>query len=156
MSRGGSRRPEEALQRAVIFTVPGPPVGKGRPRFTKSGHTYTPARTRSWESLAKHEASLVMWGRVPFTGPVAVTVTATLAIPSSWPKSRQLRARLGFLLPCVKPDSDNLCKAALDSLSGIVLADDKQAVDVRVVKRYGPTPGVTVEVASLEPEEVAE
>ncbi len=27
----------------VEFTVPGIPMGKGRPRFMKNGHTYTPA-----------------------------------------------------------------------------------------------------------------
>ena len=28
------------------------PVPKGRPRMTRKGHTYTPARTRNWESAA--------------------------------------------------------------------------------------------------------
>ena len=33
----------------VEFTVPGIPVGKGRPRFMKNGHTYTPQKTRDYE-----------------------------------------------------------------------------------------------------------
>ena len=34
----------------VEFTVPGIPVGKGRPRFMKNGHTYTPQKTREYEN----------------------------------------------------------------------------------------------------------
>ena len=34
----------------VTFTVPGIPVGKGRPRFMKNGHTYTPQKTREYEN----------------------------------------------------------------------------------------------------------
>ena len=33
----------------IEFTVPGIPVGKGRPRFMKNGHTYTPQKTRDYE-----------------------------------------------------------------------------------------------------------
>ena len=37
----------------VCFTVPGKPQGKGRPRFTRSGHTYTPDRTAAYEERVK-------------------------------------------------------------------------------------------------------
>lgn len=43
----------------VSFTVPGTPVGKGRPRFSRAAglvRTYTPAKTAGWEVLAKHAA----------------------------------------------------------------------------------------------------
>jgi hypothetical protein len=33
------------------FTVPGAPRPKGRARVTRSGHAYTPGRTRSYEAL---------------------------------------------------------------------------------------------------------
>ena len=39
----------------IKFTIPGPPQGKGRPRFTKSGHTYTPAKTAEYEKLVQAE-----------------------------------------------------------------------------------------------------
>ena len=29
------------------FVVEGDPVGKGRPRFTRSGHVFTPQKTRA-------------------------------------------------------------------------------------------------------------
>ena len=31
------------------FTVPGPPVPKGRPRLGKGGHVFTPDQTRAYE-----------------------------------------------------------------------------------------------------------
>lgn len=34
----------------IEFTVPGIPVGKGRPRFTKDGHAHTPGKTREYEN----------------------------------------------------------------------------------------------------------
>ena len=33
----------------VKFTVPGPPQGKGRPRFLKTGQPYTPEKTKQYE-----------------------------------------------------------------------------------------------------------
>lgn len=35
----------------ISFTIEGVPVPKGRPRFTRSGHTYTPDTTRKYEAL---------------------------------------------------------------------------------------------------------
>ena len=35
------------------FTIPGEPTGKGRPRMTRTGHTYTPEKTVNYEALVK-------------------------------------------------------------------------------------------------------
>ena len=43
----------------VSFTVPGEPIGKGRPRATtRAGHAalYTPKKTANYESLIAHAA----------------------------------------------------------------------------------------------------
>ena len=34
----------------ITFTVYGEPRGKGRPKFTMTGHAYTPERTKSYEA----------------------------------------------------------------------------------------------------------
>ena len=39
----------------VKFTILGEPAGKGRPRFTREGRTYTPEKTVSYENLVKLE-----------------------------------------------------------------------------------------------------
>ena len=33
----------------VEIEISGQPIGKGRPRFTKTGHAYTPTKTREYE-----------------------------------------------------------------------------------------------------------
>ena len=33
----------------IVIEIAGEPRGKGRPRFARSGHTYTPAATRAYE-----------------------------------------------------------------------------------------------------------
>ena len=35
----------------VEIEVSGQPRGKGRPRFTRNGHTYTDAKTKEYDSL---------------------------------------------------------------------------------------------------------
>lgn len=40
----------------IGFTIEGAPVPKGRPRFTRTGHTFTPAKTRQYEALVTARA----------------------------------------------------------------------------------------------------
>ena len=37
----------------IEFVIPGEPRGKGRPRFSKSGHAYTPSETVAYEKLVR-------------------------------------------------------------------------------------------------------
>lgn len=121
----------------ISFVVPGQPVGKGRPRFVRAtGHSFTPAKTRSYEAVAMHFAAEAMKGRQPFQGACAVEVVAYMPIPRSWSQKKQLGAIAGNIHPTGKPDSDNLLKCIGDALNGIVWRDDSQAVECRVVKRY--------------------
>ena len=42
-----------------MIEVQGTPVGKGRPRFTRDGHAYTPDTTRDFEARIKWKAKTV-------------------------------------------------------------------------------------------------
>lgn len=129
-----------STQAALAFTVPGPPQGKGRPRFVRStGHAFTPSTTRSYESLVTLAAARVMEGRSQFAGPVSVSITAVFAVPASWSAKKRMAALVGTLRPTVKPDTDNLSKVK-DALNGVVWLDDKQVVDERILKIYGDAP----------------
>ena len=129
--------------------IPGDIVGKGRPRMTRSGHAFTPARTRSAEALVKILAAGAMEGRPPYEGPVRLTYRATIAVPASWSKKRRAEALFGFVPAMCKPDLDNAIKLVADGLNSIVLVDDRQIVEIVASKRYGEQPGaeVIVEVA---------
>lgn len=66
---------------AVVVNIPGPPVPKGRPRFTRGGFAYTPDKTRKYEKLVAGLAKTAMAGRPPFGCPVKVMVTAFMKMP---------------------------------------------------------------------------
>lgn len=129
------------------FSIPGPPVAKGRPKFARRGSfvtTYTPDKTVNFEGLIKHTAALVMRSDPPFEGPVRLAVQVMLPIPASWSKKKQAEAACGTLRPTSKPDWDNFGKIASDGMNGIVYRDDSQIVSATVEKHYSISPRVDV------------
>ncbi|WP_434627601.1 RusA family crossover junction endodeoxyribonuclease [Chromobacterium sp. CV08] len=138
----------------IRFTVPGAPVGKGRPKVSTRGgkfaRMYTPEKTASYENLIALAAQAAMAGREPLTGPADVTIHMLLPIPTSWSKRKQAAALAGQVYPTKKPDGDNVLKAIFDGMNGVVWVDDVQACDFAVRKRYGATPGVMVVVQEIQ------
>lgn len=135
----------KGLKSVVRFTVPGKPRGKGRPRFTQAGgfvRTYTDAQTASYENLVALEYERA--GGQLIDGPVRITMRAVYPIPKS--ASKKLRAEMisGEVLPKVKPDVDNVCKAVLDGLNGVAYTDDTQVVILVCRRVYGEVPRVDV------------
>jgi len=137
----------------IAFTVPGQPIGKGRPRVGKvGGHArlFTPAKTASYEGLVAHTAQAAMAGRPLLEGAVAANLFIDCPVPASWSGKKQRAALAGEVLPTSKPDADNVVKAIFDGLNGVLWRDDVLVVDLRVRKRYAPTPCVRVEVWAVE------
>ncbi|MCP1679426.1 RusA family crossover junction endodeoxyribonuclease [Kerstersia gyiorum] len=134
----------------IQFTIPGVPVGKGRPRAARRGKgitLYTPAKTASYESLVALAGQQAMAGCAPYAGPMGASMDIFLPVPASWSKERQQAALLGQELPAKKPDMDNVIKAIFDALNGIVWLDDVQVTDMgRVRKRYSLNPGVVLQI----------
>jgi Holliday junction resolvase RusA-like endonuclease len=133
----------------ITITLPGEPVAKGRPRFTKTGHAFTPAKSRNYEHMLRVVAGQVMRSRPPLQGPVLVTLEAHLPIPTAWSKKKQRLALSGHIFPTTRPDLDNLLKGAADACNGIVWRDDKQIVEAKLTKRYSDRPRLTLIVAEL-------
>ena len=137
---------------AIAFVIPGTPVGKGRPKFARRGNfvtTYTPEKTASYENLVKVKAQEAMNGRAVIEGAVSVVVALYVTPPASWSQKKQRAALAGEIFPTSKPDVDNVIKGIFDACNEIVWRDDKQACDVRVIKRYDQTARAAVEVRSL-------
>jgi len=133
----------------ICFTVPGKPMGKGRPRVGKVGshaRLFTPAATVAYEGLVAHAAAQAMAGRPLFDAAVACNVFLDCPVPASWSGKKQRMALGGEVLPTAKPDADNVVKAIFDGLNGVLWRDDVQVVDLRVRKRYSAAPAVRVEV----------
>jgi Holliday junction resolvase RusA-like endonuclease len=127
----------------VIFSVEGDPVGKQRPRFTKTGRTYTPKKTTDYESAIRAQAKSAMGSAEPLETPVAVYIYINHAIPASYSKKRK-EACLNRLERPKKPDLDNCAKAYLDAMNGVVYKDDVQVVSLHVTKRYDTIASVHV------------
>lgn len=130
----------------------GIPIGKGRPRAfaTKRGiRTYTPDKTVDFEERLKYHARQIMGQDPPIQGPCRVEVEAFFPIPKSFSKAARFLISCGADSHTNKPDADNVLKAVLDALNGIVFEDDKLACDVRIRKRYGDAPGIRVYVIEI-------
>ena len=130
----------------IIITVPGVPVPKARPRFTKTGRTYTPGKTKAYEDLIKGAGGAVMDGTQPLTGPLHAVITVYLPIPKSWPTEKKLAAERLDVLPTGRPDIDNFVKAALDGLNGVAFVDDSQVVRMHATKFYSAKPKLTIAI----------
>jgi len=135
------------------FTVPGAPVGKGRPRVTTRGgkfaSMYTPEKTVNYEGLVAHSGKVAMAGMPLIDGPASVHLDIVCQVPASWSQKKRNQALAGTVYPTTKPDIDNVEKAIFDGLNGVVWRDDVQVVEVRKRKRYGDTPGVLVTIIPI-------
>ena len=129
------------------FFVPGPPVGKGRPRVAMHGghaHAYTPDRTADYEWLVRHCYKGQCAGAFAENTPVSVEIVALYPIAKSATKAERAAMLAGEILPTKKPDVDNVLKIILDALNGLAYPDDKQVVYTSVRKKYAEEPGVWV------------
>ena len=124
----------------IAFEIPGPVVGKQRPKFARVGaftRTYTPEKTVAYENLVKHYAAEAMDKAAPWEMPVVLKIAVYRTVPASTSKKNRAAALAGTLRPANKPDCDNIAKAIADAMNGIVYKDDAQIVELSVVKRYG-------------------
>lgn len=132
----------------VKFEIPGPPTGKGRPRFKKLGNytkTYTPEDTATYENLVRLMYRTQCKGfRFEDGSPLDMRIYAYLPIPKSTSKKKRAKMLSGEIRPIKKPDWDNSGKIIADSLNEIAYKDDSQIVDGMVRKFYGEIPKVIV------------
>lgn len=130
---------------SIIFTLPGNPTAKGRPRFF-NGRAVTDTKTRIAEQniLATY---LLAGGdkRTPHEGPVTIHVSATFVPAQSWPKWKRTLALSGQWPHTSKPDLDNLIKV-IDGLNGVAWLDDSQISHVSASKQYGELAKTSVQI----------
>ena len=132
----------------IKFEIPGPPTGKGRPRFARVGNytkTYTPEETASYENLVRLMYRTQCHGfRFEDGTQLDMRIYAYFPIPKSASKKKRAKMLSGEIRPTKKPDWDNSGKIIADSLNEIAYKDDSQIVDGMVRKFYGETPKVIV------------
>lgn len=118
----------------VKFTIPGIPVPKARPRVVK-GHTYTPKKTKDYETLVKDVYALTV-GEYLGDSAIVATIDLYFPIPESYSKSKKRRIADGEIKHTKRPDVDNCAKAILDALNEVAYKDDSQIVESRITKHY--------------------
>jgi Holliday junction resolvase RusA-like endonuclease len=128
----------------LMFTVPGRPVPKERPRVVR-GRTYTPPRTAAYEALC---------------GLHAMKATAEWRASTGAAWSRTARYDVTLVIHChdARPrDLDNLAKSTLDGCigsAGLWLDDsqiDRLLVERGEVDRLDPRTIVTVTRLPVDP-----
>lgn len=139
---------------SIYIEMPGAPVGKGRPRFTRDGRTYTPMKTKLYEDelRVRAKAALARVGGRLFEGPVKISICAHFPVPKSYPKARRNDCLMGVESPTKKPDMDNIIKT-IDGLNGIIFRDDCQVVCISAVKVYSEVPRVIYVISKCNPAE---
>lgn len=135
----------------VRLTIPGEPQGKGRHRAVRRGDhiaTYTPRKTKDYEDEVRFCYRQEYGDLMAFAvdEPVSATIIAAFGIPKSASKKRKVEMMAGNVLPTKKPDTDNIAKIVLDALNGLAYPDDKQVVELHVIKEYDLEGCVTVEL----------
>ncbi len=129
----------------VYFVVDGAPVGKARPRVTKTGHAYTPTRTKVAETDVKQAWQAAGRPRLP-DGAVTLMVAVQVTRPKTHYTTRGALSATGRRapLPTSRPDLDNVAKLVADALNGLAWRDDAQITDLHVIRRWGEVPRIIV------------
>jgi Holliday junction resolvase RusA-like endonuclease len=131
----------------VTFRVDANPVGKQRARYVKRGNfvsTYTPEKTRTYETLIRDAAIEAMGSAEPLETPVSLYLYIRVPIPKSYSKKKVEACLNGSEKPIRKPDGSNILKSIEDGMNLIVYKDDSQIVNFHITKVYSTLAGVDV------------
>ena len=123
------------MQKLFDYTIIGDPIAKGRPRFAKTGHAYTPKKTRDAENKIKFmlQCAASIHSKLPAKGVIEICITFYLHRPQRLKK----RTSPPDAIPHDKrPDIDNLIKLFVDASNGILFFDDSQIFRIVACKYY--------------------
>ena len=131
----------------VTFKLDADPVGKQRARYARRGNfvqTYTPDKTRNYETLIKAAAIEAMGASEPLETPINLYLYIRAPIPKSLSKKRLEACLNGLEKPIKKPDASNVLKSVEDAMNGVVYKDDSQIINIHVTKVYCSVSGIDV------------
>lgn len=144
------REVKQAREDVLNCVVPGQPVGKGRPRVTRTGHAFTPKKTRAWEASASTLFRIANKSKRQIEGPVGLWVEAVAARPKRLQRRNDPVDRIWRQS---RPDGDNVLKIVADALEKAgVIQNDSQIVEWFCRSYYaakGEEPCVAVRVFRL-------
>ena len=118
-----------------MIVVEGTIRGKQRPRFnTKTGRAFASNQTLNYENWIKQ--CYIEQSNKLLQGAIRARIEIYYSVPKSYSKRKIEAIKDGTDYPMKKPDCDNVVKIVLDSLNKIAYDDDKQVVELTVLKRW--------------------
>ncbi len=136
------------MKKTEIF-FPIEPKPKGRPKFTRQGHAYTPKTTLEYETKIKEfykEQTEDFYDTA-----IRVRLVFNMAIPKSTSKKKSNLMMTGVIKCTVhNGDADNLAKAVLDALNGLAYEDDCLITKLTIIKKYASDGNVGTELEICE------
>lgn len=129
----------------INLNIPVKPMGAVR--MTRKGK-YLDKHAQNYMAYKTHlqwMANMQLKGRKLFDGSLLVRLTFFMPIPQSM-RGKERNAAVNGGYHKKKPDIDNLIKGVFDALNGLAWKDDNQVSKVEAEKRYGPDPGIKIEV----------
>lgn len=126
------------------FTLPLDPVPQGRPRVVRRGRHYGVKDPEASRRFKRELALLAGPHRLdPLPqGPLLLIVTFHCKAPQ--------RSKDGPIFKGTRPDVDNLAKAVMDALQGILWRDDAQVAQLLATKRWARQGSIEVSLWGLE------
>jgi len=122
------------MSRIIKYVIPGPPIP-----WKRAGHA-----NGTFYDQQKHQklgTSLYIsnWhaNRVPFEGPLELTIVFYFPMPKSW---RNKTKEMKFTPHYIKPDCDNAIKYVTDVATAITYHDDCLISETHAYKTYDEVP----------------
>lgn len=133
----------------IKITLPGEPISKDRPRFSKYG-TYDPQKPQKHAAKFQVLDQIRNYKNLPFSEDVPLEIEMTFYF--SIPKGQENLFHWGLLDHTKKPDIDNCEKWTLDILSKIVYPDDRQVSLLHSGKEFSENPRTEILIMPKKPE----
>lgn len=116
------------------FSLDGEAKGKERPKFTRTGHAYTPKATKDAEAEVREQFKFM------YPGYDEVDDGTT-----EW----ELRIRV-YTASKRRKDLDNIAKLVMDALNGVVWKDDSQIQELSIYRLTSISrhPFVSIEIST--------
>jgi len=127
------------MSQLINMTVPGEPK-PWQVWVRMSAPTPGYLAFKAWQQTIQAKC-LGIWRNKPLIETaVEIHLEFVRSYPKNLPKKEASRERRLKEALVRKPDLDNLCKAAIDGVKGIILKDDTVVTKLSAEKRFGPEP----------------
>ena len=127
----------------MIFIYDLRPMPSPRPRVTRRG-AYNDPKYTEYKDKIKALTKIDN----PLQGALKMELIFQTIIPKSWTKKKKLNYK--NIIPV--GDVDNYSKGIMDALNNHAFIDDRQIVELKIIKRYGRSNMIIAKINEIEKE----